>query len=166
MGWKKPESKVDLAGNPEFQVTPEIDKQIKEFRVESAYTPEDAAFEAEIQSLGKDQPDIQDQGPVVSVQKTRESLEHLKFHADEEYKPASTLAELDEQVFMAKSHGADSVDGTEALVRAIFRQDFDQIKRTVGYGIYHDIRVYIAGAFEDNKSADKLTMEQKLFPKG
>lgn len=165
VGWKKPEAKDALKGNPEFMVTPEIKEKINNFSVEAAFTAEDAAFEAELNALGKDMPNISDSGPVQEVTRPKEALEHLKFH-NEDYAPASTMAELQEQVHEAKSFGCDSIDGTEALVKSIFREGFEKMKATVGYGIYHDIRVYIAGSFEQNKGADKMTMEQRLFPKG
>lgn len=159
-GWKKAK---ELEGNSDFKVTPEVDAEIAKF-TGATYTPEDAALDAELEQLAKQRPQVTDDVPAAAMEviKPKESLEHLSAHVDGEYKPANTMAELQEQVHLAKQVGADSIDGTEALVRMIFRGDFDKIKASIGYGIYHDIRIYVTGMFEGLKNMDKMTMEQKL----
>lgn len=162
-GWKKAK---ELEGNDAFKITPEIEAEVQKFSG-GAYTAEDAALDAEIAALaaqnGPPAP-IDDVGATVMVKKVKEDIEHLMDHADGEYMPASTMAELTEQVHMAKQAGAEAIDGTEALVKQVFRADFDKIKADIGYGIYHDVRVYVAGQFAGLKGADRLTMEQKLAP--
>lgn len=107
-------------------------------------------------------PQVSDNATAIEVKKMRENLEHLKAHV-EDYKPASNMAELTEQVHVAKGEGCDSIEATPTLVRQIFRKDYDYIEKNVGYGIYHDIRVYIDGHFDKHKGADTQTMEQRLF---
>lgn len=146
---------------------PVVQQNIKETVIDfaPAVTPEDLALDRELDQIAKErQPPVSDNAPSMEVQKPREFLEHLSSHVDGEYMPASTMAELQEQVHLAKSVGADTIDGTEALVKQIFRHDFEKIKASIGYGIFHDIRVYIAGKFEALRNMDKQTMEQKLFP--
>lgn len=161
-GWKKAKAsedfKVTLEGNSDFKITPEVEANI------ATYTAEDAALDAELEQLAKQRPQVTEDAPAAAMEvvKPRESLEHLSAHVDGEYKPASNMAELQEQVHLAKQVGADSIDGTEALIRMIFRVDFDKIKASIGYGIYHNIRVYLDGMFDGLKNMDKMTMEQKL----
>ncbi len=114
--------------------------------------------------MAKEIPKGTDDVTVVELKKIKEDLNHLKSMV-ENYQPAKTMAELTEQVHVAKSEGCDSVDATPALVKQVFRADYNVIETKVGYGIYHDVRVYIDGTFEKNKNDDKTTMAQKLEPK-
>lgn len=166
-GWKKAKEAA-LAGNKDFSLADPVVKQnIQETVIDFApITQEDIALDQELEQLAAKRPQVSDSGPAPDVQKARETLDHLAEHMDGEYMPASTMAELQEQVHQAKQFGADSIDGTEALIKQIFRNDFDKIKDSIGFGIYHDIRVYIHGKFESLRNAGKLSMQQKLFPNG
>lgn len=125
----------------------------------AAVTAEDMALDRMLEETAKSMPQAIDDGPVVEVSKPRENLQHLKTYV-EDYTPADTMAELTEQIHVAKSEGCDSIDGTAKLVKQIFRADYDKIVSHIGYGIYHDIRVYLEGSFEKTKHKDKMTIEQ------
>lgn len=128
----------------------------------AAVTAEDMELDRQLQEMAKENPAPSDNIAVAEVRKTRENLDHLRYYADD-YAPAATMADLTEQVHVATSEGYDSIDATATLVRQIFRKDFDYIEKNVGYGIYHNIRVYIDGHFDKHKGADNQTMEQRLF---
>lgn len=129
-------------------------------KVEPAFTAEDKEIDLILERAAKSNP-IQDLGPEIVLKPEHKTRDILRNHM-EDYKPASTLMELEEQVSMAKQNEIDSIEATPALVRHLFKSSFDHIKKEVGYGLYKDIRVYIEGFFNDHKDADKITMEQKL----
>ena len=161
-GWKKAKLDAELAlkGNDEFKLTPAMEAEAKNFDF-AAVTDEDMALDRMLAETAKAQPKIDDASPAIEVTKPRENLEHLKTFV-EEYMPADSIAELTEQVHVAKSEGCDSIDGTNKLIKQIFRADYEKITTYIGYGIYHDIRVYAEGMFDKVKGVDKMTMEQKL----
>lgn len=128
--------------------------------VEPLITKEDQELDLILERAAKSNP-IQDLGPEIILKPEHKKRDVLRNHI-ENYKPASTLMELEEQVSMAKQNDIDSIEATAALVRHIFKSSFDHIQKTVGYGIYKDIRVYIDGFFNDHKDADSMTMERKL----
>ncbi len=161
------DAKTVLKGNDSFKLTPAMEARAMADYAEntgtmSALTAEDIALDRELEAMAKDQPQVSDNGPVMEVKRTKDVIEHLR-EVVEKYTPASNMAELTEQVHVAKSEGCDSIDGTPTLVRQIFRKDYEYIEKNVGYGIYHDIRIYIDGYFDKHKGADSQTMEQRLF---
>ncbi len=158
----KPKAVDMLKGNDTFKLTPAMEAQAMREYSHAAVTDEDLALDRELEAMAKDQPQISDNGPVLEVKRTKDVIEHLR-EVVEKYTPASNMAELTEQVHVAKSEGCDSIDGTPTLVRQIFRKDYEYIEKNVGYGIYHDIRIYIDGYFDKHKGADSQTMEQRLF---
>lgn len=132
----------------------------------AAYAPEDMELDRALEEMARENraSTPSDNVSVAEVKKVKENLMHLKDHT-EDYRPAATMADLTEQVHVANTSGLglDSIDATATLVRQIFRKDYDYIEKNVGYGIYHNIRVYIDGHFDKHKSADSQTMEQRLF---
>lgn len=169
MGWRKAASTPEvLKGNEQFKITEEVKVEIAKATGQdiAAFTSEDAEFDAHLDALAKQVPAVPDDIPAaaVEVKPTKEYYDHLAGHMEGEYMPASTMAELQEQVHMAKSYGADSIDGTPDLIKQVFRNDFETISKSTGYGIYHDVKVFIPGRLEDSKRQDSLTMEQKLSP--
>lgn len=173
-------AKAPGKGNPDFLLTKEAELEAVESfealadQAESesvprgiapgAITNEDREIELMLERQAKTNP-IQDLGPEMALKPEIKKRDVLRNHV-EEYKPASSLIELQEQVHHAKSLEIDSIEATPQLLKHIFKRDFDHIRDVTGYAIYHDIRVYIDGFFEKNKDADSLTMEQKLHPKG
>jgi hypothetical protein len=152
-----------LKGNDDFKLTEEIKAKVAAHSF-AAVTDEDLALDREIEALAAEQPqvNVSDVAPALEVKRTKDVVNHLKEIVDG-YKEASTMAELTEQVHVAKAEGCDSIEASPTLVRQIFRKDYDYIEKNVGYGIYHDIRIYIAGHFDKHKGADVQTMEQRLF---
>jgi hypothetical protein len=162
-------------GNPDFKLTPEMetaamDNFFAETEQQSApparqietYGAEDMELDRKLEQMAKRAPveesNIQ---VVVPEKKTRDVLRNYT----ENYKPASSIMELDDQCFQAQSHDIDSTEATEAVVKHFCKSSFSEVKK-VGYFIYKNIRVYIDGHFEQNKDADKLTMEQRLHSGG
>ena len=127
-------------------------------------TQEDMEIEQMLERVAKQQP-VTDHGPDAPVVREVAKRDTLRNHV-ENYKPASSIMELEDQIHLAQTHDIDSIEATPALVRHLWKRDFDYIKAGPGYGIYRNIRVYIEGFFEQNKDADKLTMEQKLHSGG
>lgn len=125
-----------------------------------AVTDDDLALDRELQSLQTKSFD--DDGPAIEVKKESIKRDTLRNYVPG-YKPASSIIELQEQIRAALDNDIDSIEATPALVRHLFRKDFDYIQKSVGYAIYQNIRVYIDGFFEKNKDADKMTIEGKLF---
>lgn len=179
------EAKAKAPGNPAFRLTPEEEKAaMDEFdrlatEVEQSNVPqgtmlnntslgvtaEDREIDQMLERAAKTQPHVDDMGPDIVVAPEKKTRDTLRNYVDD-YKPATSLMELDEQVMQAQGFEIDSIEASPALVRHVFKRDYDHIKNVTGYGIYHNIRVYIDGVFEQNKDADKLMMEQKLHSGG
>jgi len=142
-------------GNPKFKMPSE-----DEFAQFAPVTDEDLELERSLDEIAKSRPAI-DQGPAMELKPEKVNINHLREYI-EDYAPASTHPELLEQVHLAKANECDSIDATATLVKQTFRKDFDHIQDKTGYGIFHDIKVYIDGYFEKNKNVDKLSIDQKL----
>lgn len=132
--------------------------------VEPVMTNEDREIDQMLERQAK-RNIIQDMGADTALKFEPVKRDILRNHV-ENYKPASSIAELEDQVFQAKNNDIDSVEGTPALVRYFCKREYDYVANKVGYFIYHDIRVYIDGFFEKNKDADKLTIEAKMHGGG
>lgn len=141
------------SGNPTFNLN-DTDVAM------SAVTAEDLAFERELERMALEQPPIE-AGPAITFKKEIEHRELLSEHV-EDYSPASTVNELENQVHMAKELGCDSIEGTPALIKTYCRSHYPD---DVGYFIFKNVKVYIAGFFEQSKSKAKAndSIEQKLF---
>lgn len=102
-----------------------------------------------------------DYEPIVELKKIRDQGELLSEHPDViDPGPASTINELNDQVHMAKEMGCDSIEATEKIVRYFCKSHYPD---DVGYFIYHNIKVYIAGHFGAASKRDKISVEQRLF---
>ncbi len=127
-------------------------------------TQEDRDLDQLLERAAKTNP-IQDLGPEITLKREPIKRDILRNHV-KGYKPAATLMELDEQVQMAKMNEIDSIEATDQVIKYFTKAQYAYIKKEIGYIIYHDIRVYFDGYFEQNKDADKVTMEQRLHSKG
>lgn len=152
-------------GNPMFKMPSDaeleaIASEMADVAV-GALTDEDLALDRELEEMAKQNmaPKGVEEGPAVEVKKTKDFVNLY------EGEPVTTHAEMLERIHLAKVEGYDSIEASEALVKQTFRGSFEHIKNVTGYGIYSDIRVYIAGYFDKYKNADKLTMEEKLHKK-
>lgn len=145
-------------GNPDFNIA-----NVEPSTALSAVTPEDLAFEMELQRAHQDEqpmPQIDDHDPVVQLKQDRLHTEMLKEQMIVE--PATSIRELDDQVHAAKELGCDSVEATKALVKSFCRKDFDVVEK-VGFFLYHDIKVFIQGRHEEAVKSMNQTIESRMF---
>lgn len=127
----------------------------------SVATAEDMAFDRELEHMARNnEPQVSDQEPV-QLKKTVDAYTLLSEFEDD-YKPARTIHELDDQVFRAKQFEADSIEASEQIVKHFTKSCWKETQK-VGYFTYHDIKVYITGFFEQSKMRDTQTIEQKVF---
>ncbi len=126
----------------------------------ASITDEDIAFERSLQAMDFQEPNVE-ADPTPMLRHVREHSELLSDHM-EGLRPASTVAELMDQVHLAKQADCDSVEATPAVIRYYCRKDFDAVAK-VGYFMFHDIKVHLAGEFARASTDDKQTIQQKLF---
>ncbi len=121
----------------------------------AVHTDEDAALDRELERMAAEAPPMptisdRDQSPDVVKEKNTSIM--LCDHLD--VKPASTINELMDQCHQAKAYGCDSIYGTEAIIKHYCRNHYPT---DVGYFIFHNIKVYIPGFFEQAVKRDNLT---------
>ena len=157
----KVKSPLEETGNSDFNLTNVVPSNtIGKDIAPGAVLPEDLELDRMLASLDSAAPPIDDPEPIGSVVKKEvEKREMLGDHV-ENYKPASTLEELREQVYLAKSEGCDSLEIEADLAKRICR---DPTLETVGYFLYHDIKAYLVGCFNKAKARDNMTIEKRLF---
>lgn len=144
----KNKNAVEEKGNPEFKIAA------------GAITDEDLALDRELEAMSRNtEPDVSDKDVIPEMRKSIEPYTLLSSIV-ENYKPASTIHELDQQVFDAKSAEVDSVEATPAIVKYFCKKSYPD---KVGYFMYKDIKVYIDGFFEQSVSRDKETVEYRNF---
>lgn len=131
-------------------------------RAMSAVTPEDLAFEAELQRMHVEQqmPDQVDGVPTKLTQE--EARKELLSDVVEGTMPASSLADLEQQVFLAKGHGCNAIEADEKVIRYFTRGSFDQTVAN-GFFMYKDIKVFVPGKFRGHVRTDKLSIHDKVF---
>jgi hypothetical protein len=152
-----------LVGNPDFNLTGVTPSNTLGDVAVGAITDEDMALDRELDRMANEMPppDIDPEPQGVGMAK-RETEEYTLLSELMDVKPASTVNELLEQVHLAKESGADSVEATPALVRHYCRRQYPD---KVGYFLFHDIKVYIEGFFEQSIKRDKETVEERAFGK-
>lgn len=125
----------------------------------SAVTAEDLAFERELQRMHLESPitKAETEKPIIK------EVVHHDFLGDamENYRPAATLNELEQQAWAAKSIQADSIEATEQVIRYFTK---DAYPDKVGYFIYKNIKVFIPGFIKSihNVDTDKQNLASKL----
>lgn len=159
-GSKNKAKKIE-GGNPDFNLN-EVEPTDILSTAPSSPTMEDYELERTLADLGRQHaaPDISDPDPAGSVVKKEVERREMLGNQVTDYKPASTFEELRDQVHFAKSEGCDSIEATKTLAKKVCK---DPLLEQVGYFMYHDIKVYIEGAFEQAKKRDSISIEQKLF---
>lgn len=160
---KGAKNKVIEKGNPDFNLkdAKPVDPNWQNV-APSAYTAEDAELDRRLNSMAADLPPVvSDPDPIGGVV-ARKVIEVRDMLGDvvDDYKPASTDEELRTQVHLAKQEGCDSIEATVPLAKRFCR---DPQLETVGYFIYHNIKVYLEGHFEQTNKRDSQTIEQRLF---
>lgn len=123
-----------------------------------AITPEDLDLERHLEQLDRESvvPDIDpDLSRPLTLEKV--SQDHLREHVDN-YRAASTINELEEQIHVAKSLRCDSIDATPQLIKR-----FSQGKDNGMFINVKDIRVNYPDMYSKGKQSDRMTQEQRLF---
>lgn len=157
----KNKSPLTEKGNPSFNLKDAIPVNTDSIIASSAITDEDMALDRELDRIARNsEPEVSDKDEMpLPVKKTIDPYTMLSDFEDD-YKPAETIQELDDQVFRAKHYEADSIEASSKLIKYFCKKDYPD---KVGYFVYHDIKVYIAGFFEQSKVRDQQTIEQKIF---
>jgi hypothetical protein len=150
------QSPIEEKGNAKFNLkdADPVDPSWKDSV--NAITAEDMALDRELDRLAQEQgppPDIDPVPAGVGLKKESEVRVLLSEFVDD-YAPAKTRSELDDQVWLAKSKGCDSIECTLDVGRSIIR---DGSLESVGYFMFKDVKVYIDGAFEKARARDKRT---------
>lgn len=133
----------------------EIDKKVLT-PAASAITPEDLAFEAELQSMDSAPLEFTEADMSMPITKEPVQTEFLGDYVDN-YKPADSQMELDRQVYTAQSMGLTAIEATDDVIRFYTKASFD-VDRKLGYFIYKNIRVFFVGEFRKFVSRDKRNM--------
>jgi hypothetical protein len=129
-------------------------------RAASAITAEDLAFEAELQSLNQSEmPAAVEQVAVPTIKPERTGSRLLSSEMPE-IQPAKTLAELDNQVFLATSSDCDAIEADEKIIRYFTRNTYPEQQ---GYFMYKGVRVFIPGRFATTENTDKGNMYTKVY---
>ena len=151
------------AGNPAFNISNVKPTNVLSEPIPSAaILPEDMELERSLQAMVQEMPVLSDDDPTAGVvRKVKEKLELLRDVVDD-YSPAETHQELQEQAALAVSEGCDSIEATLKACRTVCR---DPSLEEVGYFTYHGVKVYLAGAIEKAKLRDRITIEQRTFGK-
>ncbi len=122
-------------------------------------TDEDLALDREIARMAADQEmtAIVDHGAPPEL---KPSVEHTDLLSEyvENYKPASSHATLEEQVFLCSAHGADSIEAEEIVFKAIL----GYIPKEA-YMVFKGVKVYRKGMVEAGRTSDAQSIEQRLF---
>jgi len=152
---KKAATPLEEKGNPAFNLADAEPVQIDwQEPAVNVITPEDIALDRELERLAMEQPlpDVEPAPP--EMKKAVDSPELLSSFVDD-YRPATTIRELEDQVHLAKVNGADSVECSMALGRYYVK---DGSLETVGYFMFRDIKVYIEGYYERAQARDTRRM--------
>lgn len=150
------------AGNPDFNLkdAKPVPKNWQDV-APAAVTAEDMALDRQLDAMAAELPPVIDDPdpPGMTVKKENEKREMLG-DVVEGYMPAINEEQLRTQVHLAKQEGCDSIEVTGPLAKRFCR---DPNLEKVGYFMYHDIKVYIEGFYEQASKRDKQTIEQRLF---
>ncbi len=151
------------AGNPAFNLKDVAPSQtLGSVIAPGAILPEDLELERTLQAMTQALPVLADEDPTAGVVKKVVEAREMLGDVVDDYSPASTHAQLQEQAALAFAEGCDSIEATLAACRTVCR---DAQLEAVGYFTYHGIKVYVVGAFEKAKLRDRITIEQRTFGK-
>ncbi len=125
----------------------------------AVYTDEDAELDRELERMARETepsaPIDRDQTVTVVHEKVVRNLLSDIVNIS----PASTINELMDQCHQAKMHGCDSIYGTDTIIKHYCRT----LPTDVGYFVFHNIKVYIVGHFEQAMKRDNITIQEKVF---
>ncbi len=151
------------SGNPAFNIKEAVPSEtIGQKIAPGAILPEDMELERTLQAMTSALPILDDEDPTVGVVKKTVEKREMLGDVVENYRPASTHAELQEQTALAVAEGCDSIELTVELAKRVCR---DPQLENVGYFMYHGIKAYLVGAFERVVARDRISIEQRTFGK-
>jgi hypothetical protein len=161
-------SPAEEKGNPDFNLNEvEPSQTIGLDIAPGAITSEDYDLDRAIDMIAQSQGNIQavsDPEPIgMSLSQDKAMRGEMLSDVILDYKPASTDEELRTQIHLAKVEGCDSIEATLAMAKRYCK---DPKLESVGYFIYYNIKVYIAGSFKQVKKRDSLTIDQKVHGMG
>lgn len=99
--------------------------------------------------------------PAGTVVKREKQVNIMLSEFVEDYEPAKTYTDLDEQVHLAKQFGADSIEADPKLIRQLTLKS--GYPSDVGFLCYHDVKVWIPGFTETHGHLLSQTIEEKVF---
>ncbi len=157
----KEHTPAPVAGNPKFNLNEvEPSETIGSVVAAGAVLPEDLELDSMLDSLGVPEAHFDDAEPKGAVAVKEKFRAELLSEAVDGIKIATTRQEITDQAYLAKAEGCDSIEATLPAIRSITR---DPSIETVGYFMYHDIKVYLEGHVARARARDKQTMEQRNF---
>lgn len=124
-------------------------------------------LDRELESLAQDTPPEFGEGAAENViTKVADHKDLLSEYVDD-YKPASTVAELEAQVHQARAVGADSVEVTPDMFRFYCGPDDGKNANwSSKYFHYKSVKAYLVGKVAEANREARLTIEQKIFGGG
>lgn len=124
----------------------------------SAITDEDTAIDRELERIARETPPVITEGAGENIVKNVIEKPELLSDLIEGYKPAATVAELENQMFQVKTMGAQATEATEDVIRFYCGKDYKE-----PYFMFKGIAVYRSGTFDSTKKAEAIPMEAKIF---
>jgi hypothetical protein len=116
------------------------------------------ALDRELERLAKEAPPSFEDAGENKIVVIKEKRQNPLSDFIDDYKPASSLIELDSQVFDAKSRGAESVDATPEMIRHLVGPGYAE-----PFIDYKGMRVYVTGMRAEAKRVEALSMEERVF---
>jgi hypothetical protein len=148
---------ADTTNLPKVESIADMEKKrfAKPTRAPSAITDEDLNLDIALQQLhvAQELPRQEDGVPLKLTEEERTTEFLGDVMAD--YKPASTINDLEGQVHQAKSMRVDSIEASDAIIKYFCRDAFPEKQ---GFFIYKDIKVFITGRAKDHKTTDRGNM--------
>jgi hypothetical protein len=168
---KKKINPMEEKGNPDFNLNEvEPSETISSNGIDiapGAITAEDLDLDRAIDMIAQSQGNMEavsDPEPIgMTIVPDKATRGEMLSDVIHDYKPASSDEELRTQIHLAKVEGCDSIEATLAMAKRYCK---DPKLEAVGYFIYYNIKVYIAGAFKQVKKRDSLTIDQKVHGVG
>lgn len=139
-----------------------MSKKMKYETASAAVMPEDLELDRELARMHAAQdipPEISDRAPVREVVRTEEPRELLSKVLTDTL-PAGSDQELRDQVHLAKQHGCDSIEAESKVCERFCR---DPLLKSVGYFVFQDIKVFIAGEVDRVSKRDNISIQHKVF---
>lgn len=129
----------------------------------SGPTEEDLELERRLQAIDAEEivqaPQVSDRDMTPRASKPVNDISLLN-HEKPDVKPAETLSQLRDQVFMAEQYGCNAIEVHQNILKTFLKQDYPTPS---GYVWYQNVRLYEAGTFDRYKDYDFRTVDDVLF---